>query len=78
MSAADVTICIPAWHAEPFIARTLACARAQTHKNLRILVSVDQSTDGTEAVCRSQAAEDSRIEVRVQKERLGWSRNANF
>jgi len=78
MSAADVTICIPAWHAEPFIARTLACARAQTHKDLRILVSVDQSTDGTEAVCRSQAAEDSRIEVRVQKERLGWSRNANF
>ena len=78
MSAADVTICIPTWHAEPFIARTLACARAQTHKNLRILVSVDQCTDGTEAVCRSQAAEDSRIDIRVQKERLGWSRNANF
>jgi hypothetical protein len=78
MSAADVTICIPTWQAEPFIARTLACARAQTHKDLRILVSVDQCTDGTEAICRSQAAEDSRIDIRVQKERLGWSRNANF
>ena len=78
MSAADVTICIPAWQAEPFIARTLACARAQTHKDLRILVSIDQSTDGTEAICRSQATEDSRLDIRVQKERLGWSQNANF
>lgn len=78
MSAADVTICIPTWQAEPFIARTLACARAQTHKNLRILVSVDQSTDGTEAICRGQAKEDPRLDIRVQKERLGWSANCNF
>ena len=78
MSAADVTICIPTWQAEPFIARTLACARAQTHKNVRILVSVDQSTDGTETICRTQAKEDPRLDVRVQKERLGWARNANF
>jgi glycosyltransferase involved in cell wall biosynthesis len=78
MPAADVTICIPTWQAEPFIERTLLCARAQTHKNVRILVSVDQSTDGTETICRSQAKEDSRLDIRVQKERLGWSENANY
>lgn len=78
MSVADVTICIPTWQAEPFIERTLQCARAQTHKNVRILVSIDQSSDGTEAICRNQAKEDSRLDIRVQKERLGWSANANF
>jgi len=78
MSAADVTICIPTWQSEAFIARTLACAQAQTHKNLRILISIDQSTDGTEAVCRNLAKEDPRLDIRVQKERLGWTQNANF
>src|SRR3954468_11575177 len=78
MSVAGVTICIPTWQAEPFIERTLLCARAQTHKNVRILVSVDQSTDATETICRNQAKEDSRLDVRVQKERLGWSENANY
>ncbi|HET7679294.1 MAG TPA: glycosyltransferase family A protein [Xanthobacteraceae bacterium] len=78
MSVADVTICIPAWQAEAFIERTLMCARAQTYKNVRILVSIDQSSDGTEAICRNQAKDDPRLDIRVQTERLGWSENANF
>jgi len=78
MPKADVTICIPTWQAEPFIERTLACARAQTYDRIRILVSVDRCDDATEAICRNQAAQDSRIDVRVQEERLGWSRNAHF
>lgn len=77
MRHADVTLCIPAWRAEPFIARTLECARAQTHAALRILVSVDRSDDATAAICREHAARDRRIEVIVQRERLGWSANAN-
>src|SRR4051794_22831388 len=78
MSVAGVTICIPTWQAEPFIERTLMCARAQTHKNVRILVSIDHSTDGTEDICRRQAEKDSRLDIRVQKERVGWSENFNF
>ncbi|MEJ0059842.1 MAG: glycosyltransferase family 2 protein [Terricaulis sp.] len=74
----DVTICIPAWQAEAFIARTLGCARAQTHQGIRILVSIDQSDDATESICRALARDDPRIEVIAQSERLGWSENANF
>lgn len=73
----DVTICIPAWQAESFIDRTLTCAREQTHKDIHILVSVDASSDSTLDVCRSHARHDDRIEVIEQRERLGWSRNAN-
>ena len=73
----DVTICVPTWQAEPFIGRTLQCARSQTYGDVRILVSVDQCDDSTVDVCLEHAREDERIEVIVQPERLGWSRNAN-
>jgi glycosyltransferase involved in cell wall biosynthesis len=74
---ADVTICIPAWRAEGFIGRTLKGARAQSHASVRILVSVDLCDDATEAICRAHAAEDPRIEVLSQQDRLGWADNCN-
>jgi len=74
---ADVTICIPAWQAEGFIGRTLSCAAAQSHARIRVLVSIDYCEDRSESICRELALQDRRIDVVVQKERLGWSRNAN-
>jgi hypothetical protein len=73
-----VTVCIPAYQAAEFIDRTLDCARGQTHRELRILVSVDVSTDDTAEVCRRHAAGDDRVEVVEQSERLGWAGNVNF
>ena len=78
MAIPDVTICIPAWKAEPFIDRTLRCARAQTHAGVRILVSVDHCDDRTAAICREHAGQDPRVAVIAQAQRLGWSENANY
>lgn len=75
---ADVTICIPAWNAEAFIDRTIGHARGQTHSRLKILISIDQCDDATARLSEAQAREDARIEVFVQRERLGWARNVNF
>lgn len=77
MTDESVSICIPAFEAEAFIARTLECAQAQTHRDIRILVSIDQSADATAAICRAAAASDPRIEIIEQTARLGWSQNAN-
>jgi glycosyltransferase involved in cell wall biosynthesis len=74
----DVSVCIPAWQAEDFIGRTLTCAREQTHRRLRIIVSIDLSDDDTQSVCEEHARGDDRIEVHVHRERLGWARNVNF
>jgi hypothetical protein len=74
---AEVTVCIPAYQAEPFIDRTLDCARQQTFRNLRIVVSVDSSEDATAEFCRRHAARDDRIEVIEHAERLGWVGNTN-
>jgi Glycosyl transferase family 2 len=77
-AAADVAICIPAYQAEAFIDRTLWCARRQTYANLKILVSVDLSTDDTVAICQKHARDDARIQVFAQSERQGWAKNVNF
>lgn len=71
-----VTICVPAYEAETFVAETLRSALAQTHREIRLVVSVDRSSDGTAAVCRG-FEDDPRVRVEVQEERLGWVGNVN-
>jgi len=78
MPVPEVTLCIPAWRSEPFIEESLAHACAQTYSNLRIVVSIDQCEDRTEAICRRIALGDSRIVVLAQQVRLGWAGNVNF
>jgi glycosyltransferase involved in cell wall biosynthesis len=74
----EVSLCIPAWQAEAFINETLASGTNQTYPNLRILISVDQSSDRTAEVCAQVAARDPRIQIFVQHKRLGWAGNVNF
>lgn len=76
-AATDLTICIPAFNAAGFIDRTIGCAQDQTYPHVRILISVDRSEDDTAAICRAFAANDRRIEVIEQSERLGWAGNLN-
>ncbi|KPA23610.1 putative glycosyltransferase EpsH [Shimia sp. SK013] len=75
MADPEVTICIPTYEAEAFIARTLGFATGQTLPNIRILISVDQSSDSTAAICHSIAATDPRIEVFEHSTRVGWAGN---
>lgn len=75
IGAATVTVCIPTYQSAPFITRTLAFATGQTMENIRILVSVDSSTDQTADLCREIAKTDARIDVIEAKERVGWSGN---
>lgn len=75
LARAQVTLCIPTYQAEGFIARTLNFASGQTLQDLRILVSVDQSVDATAALCHAHAARDRRVEVVEQPSRRGWAGN---
>jgi glycosyltransferase involved in cell wall biosynthesis len=76
--SSTITVCIPTYRAEPFLAETLASVRQQSHRDLKVLVSVDRSGDGTAAIARRFAQEDPRFEVQVQTERLGWLGNVNY
>lgn len=58
-----VTVAIPARNEEPSIAALLDSVRAQTHRNLQILVVDGMSTDRTAEIVRSVAAQDPRVEL---------------
>jgi glycosyltransferase involved in cell wall biosynthesis len=72
-----VTVNVPAHNAAGFIAATLQSIADQTYRNLRVVVSLDPSDDGTEAVCRPFLA-DPRFTLVRQPARLGWPGNVNY
>ncbi|MFN3210694.1 MAG: glycosyltransferase [Roseovarius sp.] len=76
MTDPDTTICIPAYRAEGFVADAIESALAQSHGDIRILVSVDPAGDGTEDICRRYTT-DPRLELVINHTRLGWIGNSN-
>jgi glycosyltransferase involved in cell wall biosynthesis len=72
-----VTALLPAWNAAQFIQPTLDSLSAQTHPQLRVIVSVDRCDDGTAEICEAHAARDARFRVVRQAQRLGYVGNCN-
>ncbi len=58
-----VTAVVPACNAETTIDETLRSVRAQTYRNLEILVVDDGSTDGTAALVEAHASADPRVRL---------------
>lgn len=69
---------VPAWQSAGFIQATLDSLSAQTHGNLRVIVSVDLCDDETHAICLAHAGRDARFQVIRQAQRLGYVGNCNF
>lgn len=70
-----VSILIPAYNGERYLAAALDSALAQTHPALEILVGDDGSTDGTAAVADGYAARDPRVRVLRTERNLGAAAN---
>ena len=58
-----VSVIVPAYNAEPFIARTLQSALGQTYEALEVIIVDDGSTDSTGEVARAFAQGDKRVRV---------------
>jgi glycosyltransferase involved in cell wall biosynthesis len=56
-----VSICLPTFQGEEFLADNLNSCLAQTYKNIEIVVINDGSTDGTQSVLDWFAKEDKRV-----------------
>lgn len=56
MNLAAVSICVPAYKAERYLAETLESVRKQTFTDWELIVTEDGSRDGTEAIVRAFAA----------------------
>jgi len=67
--AADITVLIPSYQHEQFIAGTIRSVLAQSHPDFALLVADDRSPD--ETVARASAIDDPRIRVQVNEQNLG-------
>ena len=72
-----VTVGVPAFRGERFIAETLASVAAQTHADLEVLISIDGPDPATEEACRP-FLDDPRFRLVVQPENRGWVGNFNW
>lgn len=70
LADALVTVVVPAYNAEDTIDETLRSVRAQTHRNLEIIVVDDGSRDATADIAARHAADDNRLRV-VRQDNAG-------
>jgi glycosyltransferase involved in cell wall biosynthesis len=72
-----VSIGMPVYNGERFLASSLDSLLAQTYENLEIIICDNGSTDATEQICRSYAARDKRVRYHQNSSNIGAPRNFN-
>src|SRR6476660_90490 len=65
-----VSVVVPAYNAEKTILETICSVRAQTYRNLDIVVVDDGSVDGTPGIVERHARTDSRVRL-IRQANLG-------
>jgi hypothetical protein len=70
-----VTVCVPAYRSERFIARTLASIQAQTFRDLRIRIGLEPVSEGPSVDAIRPFLDDPRVELVVNDRHLGWDAN---
>lgn len=72
-----VTVGVPVFRGQDFVAEALASLQAQTHTELEVLIYVDGPDALSEAACKPFLA-DSRFRMKVLPQRVGWRNNLNL
>lgn len=70
-SASTVYVALPVWNGTRFVAEAIRWMLPQTHRDLRLMISVDGDDRASAAACEPFLA-DPRVRMTVQPERLGW------
>jgi predicted O-linked N-acetylglucosamine transferase (SPINDLY family)/GT2 family glycosyltransferase len=77
-SQPQVTICIPTYNGEKFLAEAIASAFWQTYPNIEIILSDDNSTDKTVEIAKSLEQKSSFEFSIIEHSQYGLAQNWNF
>ena len=72
-----LSICVPIYRGEQFLAEALNCIRSQTYKRFEVILSIDGHDPACENICLPFLA-DPRFKLFRQPKRLGWVENLNW
>ena len=76
-SVPRLSIGLPVYNGEDFLAESLDSLLGQTYEDFELIISDNASTDGTADICRGYAKQDSRIRYIRQPRNLGCAPNHN-
>ena len=74
----DVSLALPVYNGEKFVADAIRSILAQDYKNFELIICDNASTDGTEEICRDFAASDQRVRYVRNERNLGAGPNYNL
>jgi glycosyltransferase involved in cell wall biosynthesis len=73
-----VSIAVPAYNCEKYIAQSLTSLLAQTYTDFELVISDNASTDRTEQICREFAERDARVRYVRRTENIGGPGNFRY
>ncbi len=73
----EVSIIIPIYNAEKYLARCLDSVLKQTYKDFELILLNDQSPDNSHLICEEYAKQDKRIRYILNEKNLGVSATRN-
>jgi glycosyltransferase involved in cell wall biosynthesis len=77
MNAPTISIGLPVYNGEDFIAKSINSLLAQTFRDFELIICDNASTDNTGKICQAYAAQDSRVKYYRNPTNLGAPRNYN-
>lgn len=72
-----VSIGMPVWNGEAFVAEAIESVLAQTYGDFQLVISDNCSTDATAEICQTYAKRDARINYVRQETNIGAAANHN-
>lgn len=73
-----VTVGLPVYNGERFVAKSIETLLAQTFTDFKVIISDNASTDRTGEICREFAARDPRIDYQRNSTNIGMAGNYNL
>lgn len=71
-----ISVIVPVYNAAPWLGRCVESLRAQTYKNIEIILIDDDSSDGSDKICQEFAKKDARVKL-LHKKNGGVSSTRN-